>query len=829
MVSAKYTEETPLKEVDFTSAAGAGAEAWAAAFNKGESIAAQKAQQDADVKAAQAGTDAVAEHGLGAPYPDSSSEAALHYRAAADKAMSSLINTQVASHVMNLYTEEAQKGWSESSAGDYSTKLKAYYNSTISDMPSNQRAIFMQASNTLGSHYGLQIAKNVGNQLQQDNKYNSAQTLNNLQQSLLPLMMDGGQLGPNAPQITAATSSILSSIESYPGTSTQKIAQAKQIGKSILQADIFGRLKTLQEARTRALGLSDPEKKKEQLDVVNSQIATIEKNPQGWIEKVRSSSNLYKFADPQSGLTAYHQFATNLKQGLAAQSQGATDNLNSIDARVAQGFPLTNQDNDQAMQSLPYSKNGEQIYNNIRIKADAIQHAKALMNTAGGVESVMEQSKAQTFIPGSKIANDAVHKYALGVSTKMKTDPAVASRGWYDTNNLYDTNNFIQDLNTKSFAKYKTSPQDVSQIVATVNSPNYYSQIAQGKSLSPAQQRIANTYTESLVGIQKNWGVTDALTSVIANDQYKDLNSNLANLSQSEQKVALRRLYENSPSEFGDIKAHLKNKGLIAQAWVAQAQESAELQPLADLVNNPGDIKKAQDLPGKTQAAQVHWALNPYHNMISNTYPKLQADALNDLMDAAAYTLYNDSKGSFWGVSGTGWIHGITHGSNAKTFADHFFHSLGLASIPNQTALTPLMITSPNNKNIRMVADVQLLGNNLDALKKEIYTSGSYYTPPKFRQLDVYQELAERKEAPMSKRIVSGLNPVASVFTQSPVVTYGHAVEVATWKNLGGGKVALTDLYNDLVWAHDPKTGEATHPYVYSLGEVQLMGQPNAK
>ena len=193
MVTAKYTESTPIQPVDFTAAAGAGAEGWAKLFATTENLAYQKGQQLADAQAAQNGVENVAKYGLGAPYPDSSSEAAQHYKQAVDRSQATLLQNQINSKGNELFQETAAQGFNPQTSEEFNNKWTAWTKATLDGLPQHQKAMGVQLMGAVGNHYGMQVATQVSKQLLQDKKLQSDLAIQEQGQHAVNYFYQGGQ------------------------------------------------------------------------------------------------------------------------------------------------------------------------------------------------------------------------------------------------------------------------------------------------------------------------------------------------------------------------------------------------------------------------------------------------------------------------------------------------------------------------------------------------------------------------------------------------------------------------------------------------------------
>jgi len=190
MVSAKYTEETPLKEVDFTAAAGAGAEAWAKE--------AQKTQEDSykilyQKRMADAVVDGQLEGAKAEPQPASNwTEYGRRHNQAMQETYKSQVMMQGNKQLLSIYSQERNKPYTPENQNTYQQINESYINSTVDRVPDELKATTRQTLNTLATSYQNQYMKAGYKQQLQNSQFTFRNTAEEGKNNIVAATYQGG-------------------------------------------------------------------------------------------------------------------------------------------------------------------------------------------------------------------------------------------------------------------------------------------------------------------------------------------------------------------------------------------------------------------------------------------------------------------------------------------------------------------------------------------------------------------------------------------------------------------------------------------------------------
>jgi len=819
MVTAKYTEETPIQEVDFTSAAGRGQAAWANVFSQTEDMAYTKAQQLANAKAAQDGIDAVAKFGLGAPYPDSTSEASQHYKQAVDRSQATLLQTQITSKASDLYLTAAEKGFTSDAAQTFKAEWQAYSRATLDRLPPHQRAQGFQNLTSIGAHYGFQLSKNVSSQLIQDQRLDADITQQKLASQLVENVSAGMSL--SQPQVVIKDQETLrDSIMNGPGTALQRESKFNQSQKAIFGADITGRLQTLYDARLKAQAEADPKKREKQLELLADQEKQVMTNPTAWIKKVAKTSEFYDGVDGKVGLSAIKAFRSTMTSVLASQAQEANDSHEKLLTQYKNGnIPTQAQINDYVRLS-PYDKKAPQKLKQLGQAHDATLAVYSQISDVGGLENMRNQAEKQQFQTsafGNKIALDILDK----LEQKKKSDPRLYAEF------LYQRSNMARQTANLAYNKLGATPELVSRVEGARSSPNYLTLIASGKSpFTLPETRIANQYSNSLKSIQIQTGVPLASVQGFTTAAYKDLNTTIQNLPQGQKLAAFKHLYQDPTvrPDYMKVLTHLKSKEDIAQALLAQGEASDSLQRVSDVISNPDLLKASKDSVPKDTRTSIELAAMPHITALFNTYPPKIASALSDIYTARSYMV---SQGAVPGyTTGLGLRNtSITGESGSDQLMQETLSSLNLAKIPGQNIIASKEL--PHN-NSHITTDPFLINRNLNNLTQNLVDTNQFYTPISKRgQPGKVEEAKSQAALSTFHHFIPSLTPTSFYLAD----TYKDDVNAGRWESISPTQVQYFDRYGGAVWLKDDKGNPASEVKM-DLGTVQTMvkmRKPDAK
>lgn len=199
MVKTVYTEKTPLQPTDFTSFAGAGAEAWSQQFghlsDKAYQEAHTMAMSDAALNGMQEGL-----KGTDAEGTDNTTEVKRKYNQTMLNTAGSVITNQVAAQAQNLYQSAvAEYGDTPQALQVFNTGLGAYGQKMQANLSPGLVPAFQKTMLTAKGVYEKSLLRGVASQSAQNQKYLAQNQVNKSAATMATLF--GGQGGSYDPLV----------------------------------------------------------------------------------------------------------------------------------------------------------------------------------------------------------------------------------------------------------------------------------------------------------------------------------------------------------------------------------------------------------------------------------------------------------------------------------------------------------------------------------------------------------------------------------------------------------------------------------------------------
>jgi len=808
MVTAKYTESTPIQPVDFTAAAGAGAEGWAKLFATTENLAYQKGQQLADAQAAQNGVENVAKYGLGAPYPDSSSEAAQHYKQAVDRSQATLLQNQINSKGNELFQETAAQGFNPQTSEEFNNKWTAWTKATLDGLPQHQKAMGLQLMGAVGNHYGMQVATQVSKQLLQDKKLQSDLAIQEQGQHAVNYFYQGGQF--TNPKMLLGDQSLLSSLKdnilNAPGTALQREAKLRNYQENILQANVTGSLQWLQQAQVKALQETNPEKRAEKLAIVKKEYNQIQSNPQKWVKGKIEQSDFFEGVNPQAGLTALKTFKNNMMLGLAQQSQQATDTYDKLTLQIKNGNIPTQAGLNEYVNQAPYDKKGVERVKSLSQGVATVTDIFSEIATPGALDAMLTKANKGTY--GDSKYTNAIAKPLLDkLNTLKMTNPA--AYGAF----IYNRSSLTKQTQAKAYAQLRASPEQVQLVEGFAGSPDMLTKIASGQNpLNLAQDKIANQYYSGSKNLQRLSGIPEPLVSTYTNEQYKSLNTYLQSLTPSERIQSLTALYQTPSVNYMEMVNHLKATTDVEQALLVQGDSGDNTRRVSDLLANPDMLKAAKDSLSDKDKSAMELAAHPHLTTLYNTFPPHIAKALANIYRARAYMTYQGTEPGF--TTGLGLRrHSITWESGSDALLNDTLTSLHMYKFPGQNIISSINVSTHGKTQ---ALDPFIVSRNLEYVRNNVIDGKQFYTPP------TYAAKSKKEQTLIDQARVNTFIPSITPTQFWVEDSYTNAVKGSTWSSITPTKVQLLDMYGAPVFFKD-KNGKRGMPVMANIGDVQTM------
>ena len=807
MVTAKYTESTPIQPVDFTQAAGAGAEGWAKLFATTENLAYQKGQQLADAQAAQNGVENVAKYGLGAPYPDSSSEAAQHYKQAVDRSQATLLQNQINSKGNELFQETAAQGFNPQTSEEFNNKWTAWTKATLDGLPQHQKAMGVQLMGAVGNHYGMQVATQVSKQLLQDKKLQSDLAIQEQGQHAVNYFYQGGQF--TNPKMLLGDQSLLSSLKdnilNAPGTALQREAKLRNYQENILQANVTGSLQWLQQSQVKALQETNPEKRAEKLAIVKKEYNQIQSNPQKWVKGKIEQSDFFEGVNPQAGITALKTFKNNMTLGLAQQSQQATDTYDKITLQIKNGNLPSQTELEEYLKQSPYDKKSALHIKSINEGIATVKDIFSEIDTPGALDAMLTKANKGTY-GESKYTNALAKSLLEKMNTLKQTDQAAYGEFLYQRSQVNKQNQ------TKAYAQLGASPKEVQLVEGFAASDDYLTKIALGQNpLNLAQAKIANQYFSTSKNLQRGSGIPEPLVRTYTNAKYKSLNTALQGLTPDATFAALKELANDPAINYMEVLNHLKGDDEIAQGILAQGDSSANTHVISQMVGDKELLEATKKaIPDKEQET-IALAGHQGIVAIKNSLPPNLANGLIKIVTARWWLAAKGLDPSF--TSGIPVMHPSVswQGGSEKQLNDTLAAE-DLYKIPGEQIIAKMNLSSQGKT---VVLNPQLVKNNLNSIKEDMLKNNTFYESR-------YVETAKKQQALIAatkvNSFIPSITPNSFYFqNQSHLAILG-----GKWVSINPTQVEYQDMWGNRVY-YKGKDGKRGMPVMANIADVQNM------